>query len=121
MYTPSHFEMSEVECFQLIKEVSLGQIKFGPTFSTTIQGDNHKVIEPSFTVNGIYNFGNRSGPTITNNTADETNGLRARVEAAVRVTNRNGTRFEFGANYDGIGQDDFESWGANVKLTIPLQ
>ncbi|MGC1497761.1 MAG: hypothetical protein WA790_18295 [Sulfitobacter sp.] len=103
------------------QKVSLGQIKFGPTFSTTIEGNNHSIIEPSFGVNGIYNFASRSGANITNNTADETNGLRARVEAAVRVTNRHGTRFEFGANYDGIGQNEFESWGANLKLTIPLQ
>tara|TARA_R110002049_G_scaffold44333_3_gene129858 strand:- start:97926 stop:106268 length:8343 start_codon:yes stop_codon:yes gene_type:complete len=101
--------------------VSLGQIKFGPTFSTRFDGANHMVIEPSFTLNGIYNFGNRNGPLITNNTADETDGLRARIEAAVRITNRYGTKLEMGANYDGIGKSDYESWGANFKLSIPLQ
>lgn len=101
--------------------VSLGQTKFGPTFATTINGPNSAIIEPSFTLNGIYNYGSRNGPLITNDTADETNGLRARIEAAIKVTNRYGARFELGANYDGIGQDDFESWGANLKVTIPLQ
>jgi len=101
--------------------VSLGQIKFGPTFSTRIEAANHMVVEPSFTLNGVYNFGNRSGPVITNNTADETNGLRARIEAAMRLTNRYGTKLEMGANYDGIGKGDFESYGANVRLSIPLQ
>lgn len=101
--------------------VSLGQVKFGPTFSTRIEAANHMVVEPSFTLNGIYNFGNRNGPLITNNTADETDGFRARIEASMRLTNRYGTQLEMGANYDGIGKSDFESYGANLRLSIPLQ
>lgn len=101
--------------------VSLGQIRFGPTFSTTMQGDNHAIIEPSFAINGIYNFGDTDGVTIVNDTSNETDGLRARIEAAVRITNRYGTKFEVGANYDGIGAGDFESYGARLQVSIPLQ
>ncbi|MEP2152863.1 MAG: autotransporter outer membrane beta-barrel domain-containing protein, partial [Roseobacter sp.] len=103
------------------QKVSLGQIKFGPTFSTTMEGRNHMIIQPSFTVNGIYNFANTSGALITNNTADETDGFRARLEGKVKLTNRHGTEYTFGANYDGIGQSDFESWGINAGVRIPLQ
>jgi outer membrane autotransporter protein len=101
--------------------VSLGQIKFGPTFSTSYVTTNKMTVQPSFTLNGIYNFGNRSGPLITNNTADETNGFRGRVEAAVKLTNRHGTQVDLGMNYDGIGKSDFESWGLKFGLRIPLQ
>jgi hypothetical protein len=101
--------------------VSLGQIKFGPTFSTSYATTNKMTVQPSFTLNGIYNFGNRSGPLITNNTADETNGFRGRVEAAVKLTNRHGTQVDLGMNYDGIGKSDFESWGLKFGLRIPLQ
>ncbi|WP_189371728.1 autotransporter outer membrane beta-barrel domain-containing protein [Tateyamaria omphalii] len=101
--------------------VSLGQIRFGPTFSTTMQGRNHSIIEPSFAVNGIYNFGDTDGVTIVNGRSNESDGLRARIEAAVRITNRYGAKFEFGANYDGIGADDFESYGARVQVSIPLR
>ena len=101
--------------------VSLGQIKIGPTFSTSYVTTNKVTVQPSFTLNGIYNFGNRKGPVIANDTADESNGFRGRVEAAVKLTNRQGTQLDFGANYDGIGKSDFESWGLKLGLRIPLQ
>ncbi|MDU8910051.1 hypothetical protein [Aestuariicoccus sp. MJ-SS9] len=61
------------------------------------------------------------GAAINNDASDETMGWRARAEAGVAITNRHGTRLELGANYDGIGRSDYESWGATFKLTIPLQ
>ena len=103
------------------QKVSLGQIKFGPTFSTTFMGKNHMRYEPSISLNGIYNFSNTSGVNITNNTADESDGLRGRIEASMRMTNRHGTQVEMGANYDGIGKSEFESWGLKLGVKIPLQ
>ena len=96
---------------------SLGQIKFGPTFSTSFMAKNEVQVQPSFTVNGIYNFGQQG---VTSVGADETDGFRGRIEAAVKLTNRYGTRVELGANYDGIGQSDFEAWGIKAQVTIPL-
>ncbi|MEL6621151.1 MAG: autotransporter outer membrane beta-barrel domain-containing protein, partial [Pseudomonadota bacterium] len=101
--------------------VSLGQIRVGPTFSTTLDGQNGSVIRPSFTLNGIYNFSDTDGVVIVNDTSGETDGFRARIEAGVEIAGRNGARFQFSANYDGIGQSDFESYGARFQLSIPLQ
>ena len=100
--------------------VSLGQFKFGPTFSTSYHTGNMTRVEPRFSINGIYNFGDRDGPLIATDTADETNGWRARLDASVVMTNEDGIRFEFGANYDGIGTSDYEAWGASVKIMIPF-
>ncbi|MGJ8628474.1 MAG: hypothetical protein ACSHXB_16050 [Sulfitobacter sp.] len=103
------------------QKVSLGQAKFGPTFSKSYTTTGRMLVQPSFSVTGIYNFANTDGVTITNNTADETDGFRGRIEAAVKTRNRFGTEFNFGVNYDGIGKSDFESWGFNIGVNIPLQ
>ncbi|WP_415918876.1 hypothetical protein [Tateyamaria sp. SN6-1] len=102
------------------QKVSLGQIRFGPTFSTTFEGRNQTLISPTFSINGIYNFADTDGVTLVNDTSEETNGFRARLEAGVRITGRSGVQFEAGAHYDGIGQSDFESYGARLRVVVPL-
>lgn len=100
--------------------VSLGQIRFGPSFTTTYYGRNSLAISPTFAVNGIYNFGNRQGAVIGNDTSNETNGLRARMEAGVTLRTRTNATLSFNANYDGIGQRDYEAWGVGFRLEVPL-
>jgi outer membrane autotransporter protein len=100
--------------------VGLGQLRFGPDFSTVIYGANHSIIEPRITIDGIYNFGNRSGNPLVNNTSNEADGWRARIETDVSITNRHGTQLQLGVNYDGIGQSNFESYGVSFKVTISL-
>ncbi|MDU8929681.1 autotransporter domain-containing protein [Alisedimentitalea sp. MJ-SS2] len=100
--------------------VSLGQVRFGPTFGTTYYRGNHLAISPTISISGIYNFGNRQGAVIANDTSNETNGLRARIEAGVTLKTRTNTTLEFSANYDGIGRRDYEAWGLGFKLNMPL-
>lgn len=40
--------------------------------------------------------------------------------AAVTRQGRVRARIELGANYDGLGQSDFEAYGVRAKVTIPL-
>ncbi|TMM51316.1 autotransporter outer membrane beta-barrel domain-containing protein [Sulfitobacter sabulilitoris] len=101
--------------------VSLGQLSIGPDFSTSFVAGNQVLYQPRFSINGIYNFGDTDGVVLSDIAQDSTTGWRGRIEAGVTISNRHGTRLEIGANYDGIGQADFESYGATVKLTIPLQ
>ena len=42
-------------------------------------------------------------------------------DARFSLLDRYGTQLEMGTNYDGIGKSDFESYGANLRLSIPLQ
>ncbi|MEL7092733.1 MAG: autotransporter outer membrane beta-barrel domain-containing protein, partial [Pseudomonadota bacterium] len=102
------------------QKVSLGQVRFGPTFSTTFEGRNQTIISPTFSVNAIYNFAETDGVTLVNDTSEETNGVRARIEAGVRISGRSGVQFEAGAHYDGIGQSDYESYGARLRVVVPL-
>ena len=45
---------------------------------------------------------------------------RAKVEAGLMVTAPNGWGVRAAGNYDGIGGDDFDSYGGSLWLNIPL-
>uniref|UniRef100_UPI002B264FAF autotransporter outer membrane beta-barrel domain-containing protein n=1 Tax=Thalassovita sp. TaxID=1979401 RepID=UPI002B264FAF len=103
------------------QKVSLGQLRLGPNFSRRFEMLGGDVWEPFFTFDAIYNFSDASGASLSANATTESDGLRGRLEGGFNYTNREGLQFSMTANYDGIGQNDFESYGAGFKLTIPLQ
>ncbi len=75
-------------------------------------------IEPHASLSGIWNFD--SDDLVINGALVNTNDSRGRVEAGVLVTPPRGWSFRAAANYDGIGGDDFESYGGSLWLNIPL-
>ncbi|MBR9651489.1 autotransporter outer membrane beta-barrel domain-containing protein [Thalassovita aquimarina] len=103
------------------QRVALGQLRFGPNFSRRVVMPGGDVWEPHFTVDAIYNFSDGSGAILSSNATTETDGLRARIEGGFNFIDRNGLELRMSANYDGIGQSDFESYGASLQMTIPLQ
>ena len=46
--------------------------------------------------------------------------FRAKLEGGLQITRANGWSFRASANYDGIGADDFEAYGGQLWLEIPL-
>ena len=102
------------------QKVSLGQVRFGPNMSTRFVDDNGTIVEPHFTFDGIFNFGDTSGVIVTNPSTIHSDGWRARVEAGVRFTGTDGAHLDISGNYDGIGQSDFEAYGGTVKIVIPV-
>jgi len=101
--------------------VQLGQLQLGPTFTGHFEGDNGETYAPYFSIDAIYNLGSTSGVTVTNPSTPSTEGWRARLKAGINMTDENGISIGFGGTYDGIGRDDFEAWGLNFDLTIPLK
>ena len=75
-------------------------------------------IEPHVSIAGIWNFD--SDDLIINDALVNTNDSRGRVEAGLLVTPPRGWSFRAAINYDGIGGDDFESYGGSLWLNIPL-
>ena len=100
--------------------VALGQIKIGPTISGRFETENGVVYQPSFTLDGIYNFGETRGVTVTDPSSPQTDGFRARLKAGVNFTNEMGTQIGISGIYDGIGRSDYESIGLSFDLNIPL-
>ncbi|WP_160973681.1 autotransporter outer membrane beta-barrel domain-containing protein [Thalassovita mangrovi] len=103
------------------QKVWLGQLRVGPNFSRRIVMPGGDVWEPRFTVDAIYNFSDASGATLSSDATTESDGLRARIEGGFNYTDRRGAQLSMSANYDGIGQSDYESYGLSVKVTVPLQ
>ena len=93
--------------------VSQGQVKVGPTISRQILGSNGWLYQPTLTLNAIYSHANTSGGLGTTPSED---GWRARIAPGLSMTGPNGTRLSLTGTYDGIGQNDFESWGLGLSF-----
>ncbi len=101
--------------------VAQGQLRFGPNFSTMVEGKHGEVYYPRLSLDGIFNFSNATGTTLAGTTTDETSGWRARFEAGILIVKRNGIRVDINTNLDGLGKAGYQSYGGSVRVTIPLQ
>ena len=77
-------------------------------------------IKPFTTIKGIWTFTqNNAGIVATQpaNLAQE--GLRARLEFGADLTDVDNTGFGLALSgyYDGIGDNEYESWGGDLKLS----
>lgn len=100
------------------QKISLGELRFGPNFSRTFKTDNDTLITPSLGVSGLWNFGltgTQSGAALGNNR------LRARFDGGLTATNAQGWTLSLLGFYDGVGNDDYESYGGTATLTIPIR
>ncbi|MEO1397611.1 MAG: autotransporter outer membrane beta-barrel domain-containing protein, partial [Pseudomonadota bacterium] len=99
-------------------EVETGTLEFGPTFSTRFMFGDGYTISPRLTTKGIWTFAqNNSADTFSSDPAtlaDE--GLRGSVEAGLGIANDNGLAIEMVLSYDGIGDDEFETWGVRGRV-----
>ena len=94
--------------------VSHRQFKFGPTLSKQSLAPNGWLYEPTLTLDAIYSEANASGGLGTTPSPD--GGWRARLAPGISMTSPDGTRLSFTGTFDGIGQDDFQSWGLGIHL-----
>ena len=101
--------------------IELGQLKIGPTFTGRFEGQSGEIISPYFSLDAIYNLGQTSGVTVTNSSSASTDGWRGRLKAGVNISSQSGTEFGFGTTFDGLFNSDFDAWGVNVDVTIPLK
>ncbi|MBL4599456.1 MAG: autotransporter domain-containing protein [Rhizobiaceae bacterium] len=99
--------------------VSLGEYSFGPSFSYDIKLEDGTLMQPSFGISGVQNFGIKKG-ILTQGTVLGSDDLRAKLDAGIAVTNLLGWSLAFSGFYDGIGLASYDAYGGSVKLTIPL-
>ena len=101
--------------------VSLGELRFGPTFSSTRDMVNGSVLQLNFGVGGVYNFDIADSNT-SQASPIGTDELRARLNAGLALTEpENGISLTAEVFYDGVGISDYETYGGRVRLTVPLQ
>lgn len=99
--------------------VSLGEIRIGPSIEWKHLLDDGTVIRPSLGVSGVMNFG------IADNSASQgsvlgNKDIRARFNAGISATNAMGWIFNASGYHDGLGINDYHSYGGTLKLTVPL-
>ena len=101
--------------------VGLGRLVFGPTVSYSHQMPSGILVEPSVTLEGLWDFDPADLVDIdSGDSYGSAEDLRARVEAGMRLSMGTGYNFNLSAFYDGIGVDKVDSYGGAVSVRIPL-
>jgi hypothetical protein len=76
------------------------------------------LIEPSVSLQGIWNFAHDSGLSTSN--AGEPEDFRARLELGVTLQTPGGISLGLSGGYDGIGAEDYDAFSGELRLEIPL-
>ena len=101
------------------QSLSMGELRFGPKFSRQWTLDDGTTVRPSFGVSGVWNFAvTRDG--LFPNAGPSSNDLRAKFEAGLTLGKKDEWAFEVSGFYDGVGDNDFESYGGQLRLVVPL-
>ena len=99
-------------------EVSTGEFEFSPTVRYRYELDDESVFTPFASVEGIWTFeSSNTAAFALGSDAFIDNGVRGRVEAGFDFVRPSGMRFSGAGFYDGVGEDDFSSWGAQLRVS----
>ncbi len=102
--------------------VRLGRLSFGPRFSTEIKRNDGTIIKPYLGIKGLWDFDRTAIVDLTTGLAAEsTDEFRARINAGLKVRLADGMALKGEGFYDGLGAEDYESYGGSIRLNIPLQ
>lgn len=100
--------------------VTLGELRVGSSIESPFILENGMQLIPRVGAFGVWNF------DVNDNNASQAAGigeddLRARIDAGLAVSALDsGITLTSSAYYDGIGTNDYDSWGGKLKLTVPL-
>lgn len=99
--------------------VSLGELRIGPSISREWVLAGGTTVVPSFGVSGVYTFGVSDQVTPQGfGPSDEM--LRARLDAGLDFSIHYGWDLSLSGFYDGLGVEQYQSYGSQAQLTIPL-
>lgn len=96
-------------------EVITGTMYFGPQISRSFKIENGMMFTPFMSIKGIWTFEQENtSANLPGRTTASSEGVRARVEAGFRLSSSNGLDVSLSGNYDGIGDDNLETWGTTA-------
>lgn len=121
----SYFEETQESYIDSINQfipgqtVSLGEFRFGPELGKNIVFDNGTSLDLAIGLSGVLNFG------VGNSLASQGSPLgdesfRARLNGGLKFATQSGIAVDLGGYYDGIGINDFESYGGSFEVKIPF-
>ncbi|MDO8360521.1 MAG: autotransporter outer membrane beta-barrel domain-containing protein, partial [Devosia sp.] len=99
-------------------DANIGRLTGGVEVGYRMQARYGVIVEPHVALNGIWNFD--SDDLVINGVLNETKETRAEIEGGVLVTTASGWAVRAAGRYDGIGGDDFESYGGSLWVNVPL-
>ena len=94
--------------------VATGTFEFGPTISTRMALREEVSLEPFAGLKGIWSFDGRNSAEPYS--LSDSNGLHARIEAGLALSNGRGVSVSSQIQYDGIGISDFEAWAVSLSM-----
>lgn len=98
-------------------EIATGTFEFGPKFSYRMELDSGMSFEPFVSLEGIWTFEQKNtGASATSSPGLADTGLRGRGELGFSVSGGSVGSVSASAFYDGLGDDDFESWGGKLRF-----
>ena len=99
--------------------LALGQYTFGPELSRYYERTSGSSYEPHVALSGVWTFEHPDGEPLDSLTATH-RAFHAKARVGMLYRSRSGRSLMVIGTYDGIGTKSFESLGARVWLTIPL-
>lgn len=98
---------------------TLGRLNFGPEIGYSIPLADGSVHEPLINVQGLWDF-DGANPITFNEVPGTTSDLRAKVQAGVTLMAPWGYSIRATGMYDGLGSDDYEAYGGQLMVNMPL-
>lgn len=99
--------------------VSVGEVRFGPSLSKSIEFETGGFLIPTIGISGVYNFGIREDAA-QQGFALGNDDVRARVDAGFRSVGSSGVSLTVDGFYDGLGANDYEAYGGSAKVSFAL-
>jgi hypothetical protein len=101
------------------KTISLGRVTFGPEIGYRFQAADGTYIEPHASITGIWDF-DKSDALVLGDEVVGTDEFRGKLQAGILFTMPSGYTVRARGSYDGIGSDDFEAYGGQLWVNLPL-
>jgi hypothetical protein len=98
--------------------ITLGRMTAGTEVGYEIKSADGSSVEPHVGVKGIWTFD--SDAIEINGIETDVDDFRAILEAGVIIRSADGLAVRAAATYDGIGAANYEAWGGNIWINIPL-
>jgi outer membrane autotransporter protein len=99
-------------------EVSTGEFEFSPTVRYRYDLEDDATFTPFASIEGIWTFEHEDTAAFAlGSDAFIDNGVRGRVEAGFDFVRPAGMQLSGLGFYDGLGADDFASWGAQLRVS----
>jgi outer membrane autotransporter protein len=99
---------------------TLGQAKFGPEFAYRHTLADGTMIEPRWSLQGIWNFDQEVSGALAGNLAGPQE-VRGRMDVGLRAVATQGVDLDLSAGYDGLGSPRYQAVSGRVQVRVPLQ